>query len=86
MIRQTSLMAYRDIFPELASRYQEYLSSLQAIGKPSTDREVCSYACHNDPNYFRPRRNELIKMGFIVECEKRKCSVSRKLSLTWWFA
>ena len=86
MIRQTSLMAYRDILPELSTRYQEYLNALRDIGHPSTDLEVSRFSGHNDPNYFRPRRNELVKMGLIVECEKRECSVSHKTSLTWWFA
>jgi hypothetical protein len=78
-------MAYEDILPELSIRYQEYLESLRALGKPSTDQEVCNYACHNDPNYFRPRRNELVKLGLINEVGKRECKISGKTALIWWF-
>jgi hypothetical protein len=64
----------------------EYLEALRKIGHPATDLEVSRFSGHNDPNYFRPRRNELVKMGLIVEIGKRECSVSKKTSLIWWFA
>ena len=86
MIRQTSLLSYKDILPELSQRYQEYLVALRGVGHPATDQEVSRYAGKSDPNYFRPRRNELVKQGLIVEVGKRRCSVSGKTSLTWWFA
>lgn len=85
MIRQTSLMAYRDVLPELSVRYQEYLVALRGIGHPATDLEVSRFSGHSDPNYFRPRRNELVKMGLVVEVGKRECSVSGKTALVWWF-
>jgi hypothetical protein len=86
MIRQTSLMAYEDILPELSQRHQEYIEALRQIGHPATDLEVSRYAGHSDPNYFRPRRNELVKMGLVVESGHRPCSVSGKTALVWWFA
>ena len=85
MIRQTSLLSYRDVLPQLSERYVEYLDALREIGHPATDQEVSRFAGHGDPNYFRPRRNELVKQGLLVECEARKCSVSGKTALTWWF-
>lgn len=86
MIRQTSLMAYEDILPELSVRHQEYIKKLKEIGHPATDQEVSRFAGHSDPNYFRPRRNELVKQGVIIEVGKRVCSVSGKTALVWWFA
>ena len=86
MIRQTSLLSYRDVLPQLSERYQEYLSALRGVGHPATDQEVSRFAGHGDPNYFRPRRNELVKLGMIVEVGKRSCCVSGKTALTWWFA
>ena len=86
MIRQTSLLAYKDIQLHLSDRYREYLDALREVGQPSTDLEVSRFAGHSDPNYFRPRRNELVKMGLIVEIGKRECSVSKKTALVWWFA
>jgi hypothetical protein len=87
MIRQTSLMAYRDLTAiDLSSRYKEYLDALKSVGHPATDLEVSRFAGHSDPNYFRPRRNELARMGLVVEVGKRACAVSGKTSLIWWFA
>jgi hypothetical protein len=86
MIRQTSLLAYEMMKPMLSTRYVEYLDSLKKIGHPSTDLEVSRFSGHVDPNYFRPRRNELVKLGLIIEVGKRECSVSKKTSLVWWFA
>lgn len=78
-------MAYRDILPELSSRYQEYFEALRGIGHPATDLEVSRFSGHGDPNYFRPRRNELVKMGLVIEIGKRACAVSGKTALVWWF-
>jgi hypothetical protein len=86
MIRQTSLLAYEMMKPMLSGRYVEYLDTLKKIGHPSTDLEVSRFSGHSDPNYFRPRRNELVKLGLIIEMGKRECSVSKKTSLIWWFA
>ena len=63
-----------------------YFVALLSLGCPSTDREVTQYVGLSDPNYFRPRRHELMRDGFIVKCGKRKCKVSGKTALTWWFA
>ena len=86
MIRQTSLLAYDDMQLNLSGRYVEYLNALRKIGHPATDLEVSRLSGHSDPNYFRPRRNELMKLGYIVEIGKRVCSVSKKKSIIWWFA
>ena len=88
-VQETSREAYRDIMShpyEVTGRYLEYLEMLKQLGEASTDQEVSKYAGHSDPNYFRPRRNELVKMGFIIETGKRECSVSHKTCLVWWFA
>ena len=86
-VQETSRRAYRDIVShphELSGRYAEYLTKLREIGQPSTDLEVSRFAGHSDPNYFRPRRNELVKMGLVVEAGRRECSVSGKTSIVWW--
>lgn len=84
MIRQTSLMSFKQIFPSIAGRHKEYMVALEEMGQPSTDLEVTRFAGHSDPNYFRPRRYELMKMGFVVEVGKRMCSVSKKKAIVWW--
>lgn len=97
IIQETSRMAYRDIVShpfELHGRYLEYLQALQEIGHPATDSEVVSFSGKKDPNYFRPRRNELADAdpetshfdNPLVKCVgKRACSVSHKTCMTWWF-
>lgn len=48
-----------------------------------TDKEIAKYLGFSDPNKVRPRRNDLMKHGFIREAEKRKCTIGGKESLTW---
>ena len=85
-VQETSRQAYRDIVShphELNGRYKEYLDALREMHKAATDQEVSRFAGHSDPNYFRPRRNELVKMGLVVKAEPRVCSVTGKTALTW---
>jgi hypothetical protein len=81
MIRQTSLLA----FESLERQAQIYILILQTIRKYGklTDMEISKKLGFNDPNKIRPRRNELMKKGIIYECEKRECSVTHKVALTW---
>jgi len=86
-VQETSKEAYKEIVNnpvELNGRYREYLDALEGVGHPATDQEVSRFAGHSDPNYFRPRRNELVKMGLVVESGKRVCAVSGKTALVWW--
>lgn len=85
MIRQTSLLAFEDILQVVTSRHREYMVALRGVGHPATDFEVTRFAGRSDPNYFRPRRNELVKVGVIREAGKRRCSITGKTALTWWF-
>lgn len=84
-VRQTSILSFDSIQPVLNGRYLEYLSVLRGIGHPASDREVCEFAGVVDPNYFRPRRKELVDMGVIVEVGRRVCSVSGMTVCVWWF-
>ena len=86
MIRQSSLQSYLDLQGFISVRHREYLEALRGVGHPATDLEVSRFAGHSDPNYFRPRRNELVKMGLVVEAGQRVCGVSGKTCLVWWFA
>ena len=87
VVQDTSREAYRGIVShplEISGRHKEYLDALRGMGHASTDQEVSRFAGHSDPNYFRPRRNELVKLGLVVESGKRECSVSHKTALVWW--
>ena len=82
MIQQTSLMAYKDFYSILLNaRYTAILSVLD--GEGLTDMEISRRLGFSDPNTIRPRRNELVKMGFIIANGKRNCSVTGKKCLTW---
>jgi len=86
-VQETSRLAYRDLVShplELSGRYREYLDALRCMGHPATDLEVARFRGHGDPNYFRPRRNELVKLGLVCEAGRRVCCVSGKLAIVWW--
>jgi len=81
-MRDTSLLAYSDIRPELGYKQQMVYDAILKLGCP-TDLEISQYLGLNDPNKVRPRRNELMKQGRITECEKRTCSVSGRTVWSW---
>lgn len=85
-IRQTSLEAYEDIMKKLGQRQKlvyDAIVKLSKNGPYPTDREIAQELKAQDPNFVRPRRYELMKMGYIVEQEKRKCHITGKKALTW---
>ena len=65
------------------------------IGQPSTDMEVAKFFNKTDPNYIRPRRNELAETDKekrllnkpLIQYSgiKRKCKVTGMTCMTWWF-
>jgi len=85
-IAETSRQCYVELMSEgIANRYQEYLDALWDRGVPSTDSEVAFSVGKLDPNYFRPRRFELEQKGIVSRCSARRCSVSGRMALTFWF-
>ncbi len=82
MIRSTSLESYSVIKPELGDRQKIVLEVIKILGCP-TDLEIAKYLGYKDPNKIRPRRNELLKSGYIAECEKRECSISHRTVYRW---
>jgi len=87
-VRDTSRESFRVLIGTrgLSVRYNEYLEQLEDLGRPSTDWEVTFHAGRADPNYFRPRRNELVKLGYIQDTGVRTCNVTGKMAHVWWFA
>ena len=82
-MRQTSLLAYEEVKnKDLSLRYERIIESLRYYGA-MTDREICNVLRYKDPNKVRPRRNELVKMGVLVEFGIRICSISRKKAIMW---
>jgi len=48
-----------------------------------TDREITELLNEEDPNYARPRRRDLEKLGIIEASGDRICTVSHKTATTW---
>ena len=82
-MRVTSLLAYSQLKPKLGVRQREVFYTIDNARFPLTDREVARELGYSDPNRVRPRRNELARLGLVVEAGRRVCSVSGKLALTW---
>lgn len=83
-MRQTSILSFKQLLAEelIGKRQKEVYNAIDRLYYP-TDREITQYLGREDPNYVRPRRKELEKMGLIFSKGKRKCHVSGRLSHTW---
>lgn len=83
-IRQTSLEAYIALREEgeLGMRQREVYSAFVKHG-PHTDLEIARLLRFKDANMVRPRRNELVRMGFLVEQARRKCEISGRKAIVW---
>lgn len=86
IIRDTSRDAYHDLVShpyEINGRRLEVLKALNDIGTPSTDQEIKKHLQKSEPNYVRPRRFELVELGYIECFIKRDCKVTGKKVYTW---
>jgi hypothetical protein len=81
MMRETSLDAYFSL-QKLGAKQKQVYDAIKILGCP-TDLEIAKFLGYTDPNHVRPRRNDLLKMQFITDCERRICSVSGRLSYSW---
>tara|TARA_R110000744_G_scaffold347100_1_gene452638 strand:+ start:267 stop:527 length:261 start_codon:yes stop_codon:yes gene_type:complete len=81
MVRDTSLSAYQEIKIELGKRQQLVYDMIKKLGCP-TNLEISKFS-KVPINQITPRTNELVKLGFVVECEKRECSVSGRTVWSW---
>ena len=81
-VRQTSLIAYRDLQPKLRGKQQIVYAAIQQY-PDQTDFELTRLMGKTNPDEVRPRRNELVKLGCVVCSGKRVCSVTGKLAYIW---
>jgi len=85
-VRDTSRESYHDLLShpiEINGRRLEVLKALREIGVPSTDQEIKKHLNKSEPNYVRPRRNELVELLLVESCFKRECNVTGKKVYTW---
>lgn len=81
MIAQTSMLAYIDVMPSIGAKQKRVYDYIKLIG-PSTNLEV-SRNTGMPINTVTPRTNELVKIGMLKQCGKRKCLVSGRIAKTW---
>lgn len=79
MIQDTSINAYHSI--NLSARQKQVYEVIKALGCP-TNLEISTFT-RIPINQITPRTNELVKMGIVVECEKRQCSISKRVAISW---
>lgn len=73
-----SLTAYYEEKEKLHRRQQNILSFLENQRVEMTDRQIMFRMGFTEPNAVRPRITELIEKGFLEECGKVKCLVTKK--------
>lgn len=81
MMRSTSLDAYNEIRPGLGERQKLIFEIIKDLGCP-TNLEI-SVRGKIPINQVTPRTNELVKKGYVTECEKRECSISHRTVWSW---
>lgn len=82
MVRETSLEAYEKIKTEIGDRQLKVFDAIKELDG-CTDLEIATHLKYSDPNRVRPRRNELMKKGFIKQSDSRQCSISGHNAMTW---
>lgn len=82
-MQQTSLLAYQSILKtgELGDMQKKVWETIKAH-PDSTDKEISLYA-QMPINCVTPRRNELVKAGFVFNVGKRECSITKRKANTW---
>lgn len=79
MIQETSEIAYYKL--NLSQSQKRVYDVITVLGCP-TNLEISTFT-RIPINQVTPRTNELVKMGLVVECEKRTCSISGRLAISW---
>lgn len=84
MTQQTSLKSYIELIDSglLSEAQERVFNALSSMGE-ATDREITDKLGESDPNRIRPRRFELVELGFVGEAQKRKCAITGKTAIVW---
>ena len=82
-VRETSIISFLEIQEyKLGELQKKVLKIIKSSPFPLTDREIIK-EIGIEGNSIRPRRNELMKLGILEEAGKRRCTITKKLALTW---
>ena len=81
-MQPTSLEAYEEIKKTLGTRQLRVLEKLDYNPTAMTNTEL-SYAMDWPINTITPRIFELRAKGLVIEHEKRKCSITGRMAISW---
>lgn len=86
-MQETSLNAYDEMREKLSDRHKEIYEALYElcnIQSDATDFEITKFLKKGDPNYVRPRRNELVnQLKLVGFSQKRPCGITGKKAMAW---
>ena len=80
-VKDTSIASYMNI--QKLGRKQQTVYEVIKRFPDSTDRELAKRLGFTDPNNVRPRRFELVELGWVVLSGRKRCSISGRTSCTW---
>jgi predicted HTH transcriptional regulator len=79
--RDTSILAYVDIQPELSERQKQVYEALKGLGE--ANNLMIAQTSGLNINVVTPRINEMVKMEVVKSVGKRKCHFTNRLTY-WW--
>lgn len=83
--QSSSLDAFEAVQPALNGRRGEIHSLLKKAAYPVTNAEI-GRSLKWPINTVTPRVNELVKMGIVEKCDRRKCIVNKSsIKVNTWF-
>ena len=83
-IRTTSLKSYSELKKQGKDiTDQERVYMVIKLLPNITDSEIAFMLGYSDKNKVRPRRNELLKEGYIESNGKKICPMTKKLCYRW---
>lgn len=83
-IRTTSIKSYSELKKsgkQVTDQERVYL--VIKLMPDRTDSEIAYLLGYDDKNKVRPRRNELVKEGYVESNGKKYCDITRKLCYVW---
>jgi DNA-binding MarR family transcriptional regulator len=81
-MRQTSLIAYRKIKPDLGQKQDHILEVFRRTGLTFTNRELAQVLGW-DINRVTPRVFELRDKGYLQEAGDKQCDVTGHRAMVW---
>ena len=81
MVRDTSVISYRDIKSQLGGRQKVVLDVIRYLGR-ATNVEISSYL-GLPINTITPRTNELVKKCLVCDVGKKECAITGRMAYVW---